>query len=45
VPGYSSVAITLNTNLLNTHAVGDIVCDQLPPGVTVPPVGSMRLAY
>jgi hypothetical protein len=45
VPGYSSVTITLNTNLLNTHTAGDVVCDQLPPGVTVPPAGSMRLAY
>ena len=36
VPGYSAVQITLNTNLINSHAAGDTVCDPLPPGVTAP---------
>ena len=45
VPGYSSVTITLGSNLLNSHAAGDTVCDALPPGVTAPPAGSMRFAY
>jgi len=47
VPGYSSVQITLNTNLINSHNPGDIVCDQLPPGVTSPAAvaATTRLAY
>lgn len=47
VPGYSSVTITLNTNLLNTHAAGDTVCDPLPPGTTSPSAvaSTARLAY
>lgn len=47
VPGYSAVTITLNANLLNNHAVGDVVCDPLPAGVTSPGAvaASARLAY
>lgn len=47
VPGYSSVQITLNTNLINSHNAGDIICDQLPPGVTSPSAvaATTRLAY
>lgn len=45
MPGYGSCVITLNTNLLNTHAAGDTVCDPLPPGVTSPPASPARLAY
>lgn len=47
VPGYSTVQITLNTNLLNNHAVGDVVCDPLPPGVASPGAvaATTRVAY
>lgn len=47
VPGYSSVQITLNTNLLNSHSAGDTVCDPLPPGTTSPSAvaSTARLAY
>lgn len=45
MPGYSSCLITLNTNLINSHAAGDTVCDPLPPGTTSPPASSPRLAY
>ena len=47
VPGYSTVQITLNTNLLNSHGAGDVVCDPLPPGVTSPGAvpATTRLAY
>lgn len=45
VPGYSSVQITLNTNLVNSHAAGDTVCDWLPPGISSPPAGTARLSY
>lgn len=44
-PGYSSVLITLNTNLINNHNPGEIACDPLPPGVTSPPASPARLAY
>lgn len=47
VPGYTSVQLTLSTNLINTHAVGDSVCDWLPAGVSSPAALSptTRLAY
>lgn len=47
VPGYTSVTVTLNSNLINTHAAGDYVCDPLPPGDTSPAqaVGTARRAY
>lgn len=49
VPGYSSATVTLSTNLINSHAAGDIVCDPLPPGTTSPTastaVGTTRIAY
>lgn len=47
VPGYSAVQITLNTNLINSHAAGDTVCDPLPPGVTAPSAvaATCRLTY
>lgn len=47
VPGYSTVQITLNTNLLSNHSAGDTVCDPLPPGTTSPTAvaASARLAY
>jgi hypothetical protein len=47
VAGYSTCVITLANNLVNNHAVGDVVCDPLPPGTTSPqaiPVTS-RVAY
>lgn len=47
VPGYSSVQLTLNANLANTHAAGDTVCDPLPPGLTNPSAvpATARLSY
>lgn len=47
VPGYASVQLTLNTNLINTHTAGDTVCDWLPVGVSSPAALSptTRLAY
>jgi len=47
VPGYSSVVVTLNAPLVNSHGQGDTVCDPLPPGVTNPAAvaATCRLAY
>lgn len=46
-PGYASVTITLARNLANSHAVGETVCDPLPPGTASPDALSptTRLAY
>lgn len=46
-PGYSTCQITLTANLAHSHAVGDIVCDPLPAGVTNPAALSptTRAAY
>lgn len=47
VPGYSSVQITLGTNLINSHAAADTVCDWLPPGFASPSAvpATARLSY
>ena len=49
VPGYSSVTVTVNSNFINSHSAGDVVCDPLPPGTTSPTaaatVGTTRIAY
>lgn len=46
-PGYGSVVVTLAQNLANSHTAGEVVCDPLPPGTTVPSAiaGTTRLAY
>lgn len=49
VPGYSSVTVTVNSNFINNHNAGDVVCDPLPPGTADPTVaaavGTSRIAY
>jgi hypothetical protein len=47
VAGYSSVQITLNSNLINSHSRGDTVCDPLPAGLTSPTqiAATTRIAY
>lgn len=49
VPGYSSVTVTVNSNFINSHSAGDVVCDPLPPGTTSPTAtaaaGTTRIAY
>lgn len=49
VPGYTSVVVTVNSNFINSHSAGDVVCDPLPPGTTSPTaaaaVGTSRIAY
>jgi hypothetical protein len=47
VPGYSAVTLTLNAPLVSNHAVGDVVCDPLPPGTTSPLAvpATTRVAY
>jgi hypothetical protein len=47
VPGYSTCVITLAQPLVNSHSVGDTVCEPLPPGTTVPTAvaASARVAY
>lgn len=46
-PGYANCQITLTANLAHNHAIGDIVCDPLPAGVTNPATlaPTARLAY
>jgi hypothetical protein len=35
-PGWTTAVITLTTTTTHTHAIGDIVCEPLPTGVTDP---------
>ncbi|WP_344462740.1 hypothetical protein [Kitasatospora kazusensis] len=35
-PGYTSVAVTLTAPLAGSHVAGEVVCQPLPPGVTLP---------
>lgn len=48
-PGYSTCVVTLAANMANSHAIGDTVCDPLPPGTTsptaLPLTPTARLAY
>jgi hypothetical protein len=36
-PGYTSVAVTLTSNLASNHVAGAVICQPLAAGVTLPP--------